>query len=142
MNETTQGDAPEQAANKAAVELSEWEQFKADRRAANKRLKAYLRGWTHMTPSVPAPPPEREKFDPRPKMDRRAAKALAKAADANTRQKRDEATRRVEWLFRAHLSEMPSRTRKQRRRLMAYLDRFLRRVEADGATWLSRRVYE
>lgn len=83
-----------------------------------------------------------ERADWMPKHQRRAARALAKAADANARQQRDEATRRVEWLHRSHLSEMPSLTRKQRRRLVAYLDRFLRRVEADGATWLSRRVSE
>ena len=83
-----------------------------------------------------------ERADWKPKHQRRAAKALAKSADANARQQRDEATRRVQWLFRSQLSQMPSRTRKQRRRLVAYLDRFLRRVEADGATWLSRRVSE
>ena len=124
----------------AAAPLSEWEQFKADRREANKRLEARLRGWTHMTGEVPTRPPERKPFDPRPKPERRAANALARAAGAHDRQKRDEATRRVEVLSHSRIEAMSERTKKQRRRKEKARKRFEARLAAVGEKLVARAV--
>ena len=75
-----------------------------------------------------------------PKHVMRAAYALAKAADANERQKRDEATRRVEVLSHSRIEAMPERNRKQKRRKAEARRRFMDRIAAKGATVVSRAV--
>ena len=81
-----------------------------------------------------------ERADWMPKHQRRAARALAKSADANERQKRDEATRRVEVLSHSRIEAMPERNRKQKRRKAEARRRFMDRIAAKGATVVSRAV--